>query len=101
MRWIKPYFPLAHGIPRVEDRRIVSRIIFVTRIALRWRGEPPGYGPHKTIVRWSLLGVVNKTFAALVAKGGKPSGSTEPSERDRAHTFFSATCLATTVIFWV
>lgn len=25
--WIRPYFPLAHGIPRVDDRRVVSGII--------------------------------------------------------------------------
>ncbi len=28
MRRIEPYFPLSHGIPRVDDRRIVSGIIF-------------------------------------------------------------------------
>jgi transposase len=27
MRRIAPYFPLSHGIPRVDDRRIVSGII--------------------------------------------------------------------------
>ncbi|PZO66062.1 MAG: IS5/IS1182 family transposase, partial [Pelagerythrobacter marensis] len=31
MRRIEPYFPLSHGIPRVDDRRIVSGIIFVIR----------------------------------------------------------------------
>jgi len=33
MRRIEPYFPLSHGIPRVDDRRIVSGIIFVIRNA--------------------------------------------------------------------
>jgi hypothetical protein len=28
---IEPYFPLSNGIPRVDDRRIVSGIIFVIR----------------------------------------------------------------------
>jgi len=37
MRWIKPYFPLSHGVPRVDDRRIISGIIFVIRNGLRWR----------------------------------------------------------------
>lgn len=76
MRRIEPYFPLSHGIPRVDDRRIVSGIIFVIRNGLRWRDAPPGYGPHKTIynrfVRWSRMGVFNRIFAALAAKGGKP-----------------------------
>ena len=34
MRRIEPFFPLAHGVPRVEDRRIVSGIIFVIRSGL-------------------------------------------------------------------
>ena len=49
MRRIKPYFPLSHGVPRVDDRRIVSGIIFVIRNGLRWRDAPKDYGPHKTI----------------------------------------------------
>jgi putative transposase len=76
MRRIEPYFPLSHGIPRVDDRRIVSGIIFVIRNGLRWRDAPPSYGPHKTIynrfIRWSRLGVFNRIFAELAAKGGKP-----------------------------
>jgi transposase len=35
MRRIEPYFPLSHGLPRVDDRRIVSGIIFVIRNGLR------------------------------------------------------------------
>jgi len=76
MRRIEPYFPLSHGVPRVDDRRIVSGIIFVIRNGLRWRDAPADYGPHKTIynrfIRWSRLGVFNRIFAALSAKGGKP-----------------------------
>ncbi|QHD67509.1 IS5 family transposase [Sphingobium yanoikuyae] len=76
MRRIEPYFPLSHGMPRVDDRRIISGIIFVIRNGLRWRDAPADYGPPKTIynrfIRWSRLGVFNKIFAALAAKGGKP-----------------------------
>jgi putative transposase len=75
MRRIEPYFPLSHGVPRVDDRRILSGIIFVIRNGLRWRDAPKEYGPHKTIynrfVRWSRMGVFNRIFAALAAKGGK------------------------------
>ena len=75
MRRIKPYFPLSHGVPRVDDRRVISGIIFVIRNWRRWRDAPTDYGPHKTIynrfIRWSQLGVFNRIFAALVAKGGK------------------------------
>jgi transposase len=76
MRRIEPYFPLSHGVPRVDDRRVLSGIIFVIRNGLRWRDAPKEYGPHKTIynrfIRWSRLGVFNRIFAALSAKGGKP-----------------------------
>lgn len=75
MRRIEPYFPRSHGVPRVDDRRILSGIIFVIRNGLRWRDAPREYGPHKTIynrfVRWSRMGVFNRIFAALAAKGGK------------------------------
>lgn len=76
MRRIKPYFPLSHGIARVDDRLVISGIIFVIKNGLRWRDAPREYGPHKTIsnrfVRWSRLGVFDKIFAELARAGGKP-----------------------------
>ena len=76
MRRIAPFFPLSHGVPRVDDRRVISGIIFVLKNGLRWRDAPAVYGPHKTIynrfIRWSRLGVFNRIFAELAAKGGKP-----------------------------
>ena len=69
MRRIEPYFPLSHGIPRVDDRRILSGILFVIRNGLRWCDAPREDGPHKTIynrfIRWSRLGVFNRIFGAL------------------------------------
>ena len=76
MRRIEPYFPLSHGIPRVDDRRVVSGIIYVIRGGLMWRDAPKAYGPHKTIynrfICWSRLGVFNRIFAELAAKAGEP-----------------------------
>jgi putative transposase len=76
MRRIEPYFPLSHGVPRVDDRLILSGIIFVLRNGLRWRDAPKAYGPHKTIynrfIRWSRLGVFNRILAELSAQRGKP-----------------------------
>lgn len=46
---IKPYFPLSHGVPRVDDRRVLSGIIHVLKRGLQWRDAPAGYGPHKTL----------------------------------------------------
>ena len=72
---IELHFPLSHGVPRVDNRRVISGIIFVIRNGLRWHDAPKDYGPHKTIyngfIRRSRLGVFNRIFAALSAKGGK------------------------------
>ncbi len=70
---IKPYFPLSHGVPRVDDLRVISGIIYVIRNGLQWRDAPPAYGPYKTLynrfVRWSRMGVFNRIFEELAAKG--------------------------------
>jgi transposase len=77
MRRLSPYFPLSHGIPRVDDRRVLSGIIYVLRHGLQWRDAPVVYGPHKTLynrfVRWSRMGVFDRIFSALAAEGGPPS----------------------------
>jgi putative transposase len=60
MRRIEPHLPLPHGVPRVDDRRVISGIIFVIGNGLRWQDAPAAYGPHKTIynrfIRWSCMG---------------------------------------------
>ena len=40
MRRIEPYFPLSHGVPRVDDRKVISGIIFVIRNGLRLWDAP-------------------------------------------------------------
>jgi len=76
MRRLEPFFPLSHGVPRVDDRRVLSGILFVIRNGLRWRDAPADYGPHKTIynrfIRWSRLGVFNRILAELAAQSGGP-----------------------------
>jgi len=73
---IEPFFPLPHGVPRVDDRRVVSGIIFVIKNGLRWRDAPSEYGPHKTLynrfIRWSRLGVFDSIFSHLSAEAGPP-----------------------------
>ena len=41
---LRPYFPKSHGVPRVDDRRVLSGIIFVNRngvhdVSGRWPDE--------------------------------------------------------------
>ena len=73
---IKPHFPLSHGVPRVDDLRVVSGIIHVIKRGLQWRDAPAAYGPPKTLynrfVRWSRMGVFDKIFAGLAADEGVP-----------------------------
>src|ERR1700679_3227728 len=89
MRRIERYFPLSHGVARVDDRLIVSAIVFVIKNGLRLRDAPSEYGPHKTIynrfIRWSRLGVFNKIFAALGHKGRKPGGVVIDPRHLKAH----------------
>ncbi len=35
MAQISPFFPLSHGVPRLDDRRVISGITFVIRNDLR------------------------------------------------------------------
>jgi transposase len=73
---ISPSFPLAHGVPRVDDRRVVGGIVYVIRNGLQWKDTPKAYGLHKTLynrfMRWSRLGVFDRIFAALAGEGPKP-----------------------------
>lgn len=67
---LKSYFPRSHGVPRVDDRRVLSGIIHVLKRGLQWRDAPAEYGPHKTLynrfVRWSNLGVFDNIFQSFV-----------------------------------
>ena len=73
MERLKPFFPRSHGVPRVDDRRILSGIIFINRNGLRWRDAPAAYGPSKTLynrwVRWCRLGVFARILIELANEG--------------------------------
>lgn len=51
MARLKPFFPKSHGRPRVDDRRVLSGIIFINRNGLRWCDAPREYGPAKTLYK--------------------------------------------------
>ena len=73
MERLKPFFPLSHGVPRVDDKRVLSGIIFINRNGLRWRDAPFEYGPPKTLynrwVRWGRLGVFARMLTELATQG--------------------------------
>ena len=76
MARLEPFFPESHGRPRVDDRRVLSGIIFVNRNGLRWRDAPAEYGPPKTLYnrwrRWSGMGVFARMMAGLAAEADAP-----------------------------
>ncbi len=86
---IKPYFPLSHGVPRADDLKVISGIVFVIKNGLRWRDAPKEYGPHKTLynrfIRWSRLGVFDRIFAELAAELGPPDRLIIDSTHLKAH----------------
>ena len=72
---LSPFFPLAHGVPRVDDRRVINGVVYVIRHGLQWRDAPKEYGPHKTpynrFIRWSRMGVFDRIFVSLAGEGPK------------------------------
>lgn len=48
MARLEPFFPKSHGKPRVDDRRVLSGVIFINRNGLRWCDAPRDHGPPKT-----------------------------------------------------
>lgn len=74
---IKPLLPnKPRGVPRVDDRRVLSGIIFCLQRGYRWSDVPPEYGPAKTLYnrykRWSEAGVFERIFEALARDGADP-----------------------------
>ncbi|WP_210214689.1 transposase, partial [Sinorhizobium medicae] len=56
MARISPQFPLSHGVPRVDDRRVVSGIVYVIKNGLQWKDAPKGYGPHRDCQEFCAVG---------------------------------------------
>jgi putative transposase len=67
---LEPLLPKkVRGVPRVDDRRVISGIIYVLKNGLMWRDAPAVYGPPKTLynrfIRWSKAGVFDRIFSTL------------------------------------
>lgn len=75
---LRPFFPMSHGHPRVDDRRVLSGIIFINRNGLRWCDAPRDCGPPKTLYnrwkRWSGMAVIARQCLSLApGSPGLPS----------------------------
>jgi len=75
---IEPLLPTGtRGMPRVDDRRVLSGIVHALQSGGRWGDCPEHvYGPKKTLynrfVRWAERGVWEGIFNALAGAEGVP-----------------------------
>ena len=74
---INPLLPnKPRGVPRVDDRRVLSGIIFCLMRGYRWSDIPAEYGPAKTLYnrykRWAEAGIFEQIFNALAAENADP-----------------------------
>ena len=72
---IEPLLPRGRkGAHRVDDRRVISGIVYMLRCGARWRDCPEVYGPYTTIYnrfnRWSRQGIWTDIFYALTGSTG-------------------------------
>ncbi len=73
MERLRPFFPKSRGKPRVDERRVLSGIIYIQKSGLQWKDAPSICGRAKTLysrfVRWSRMGVFARIFAELARPG--------------------------------
>jgi transposase len=73
MARLQPFFPESHGKPHVDNRRVLSGIIFINRNGLRWCDAPIKYGPPKTLYkrwkRWGDMGVFARMMEWRASEG--------------------------------
>lgn len=71
---IKPYFSLSHWVPRVDERYIISEIIYVIKHGLQWKEAPRESVPYKVFyecfIRLTNPDIFNNIFAELFKQNG-------------------------------
>ncbi len=82
MRRIEPYFPLWHGVPRVDDQRIISGIISSSGTAYAGATRLLLTVPPKAIYNPVLS--LSKGGSSAGADWGSSTGSSQASRRRAA-----------------
>ena len=89
MAKLAAFFPKSHGKPRVDDRRVLSGIIFINRNGVRWRDAPEACGPPKTLCsrwkRWSEKGIFAQMMVGLAAEHGEEKTAMSDATCLKAH----------------
>lgn len=87
---IEPHLPHGRpGAPRVDDRRVISGILYVLKAGCRWRDCPAAYGPRTTIYnrynRWARQGIWRRLFERLASTGAVPEELAIDATHIKAH----------------
>jgi transposase len=87
---IEPRLPRdVRGVERVDDRRVISGILYVLKSGCRWCDCPPEYGPVTTIynrfVRWARRGIWENMFRELSGSGRSTDTQMIDSTHVKAH----------------
>ncbi len=87
---LEPLLPkYVRGKRHVDDRRVISGIVYVLRSECRWTEAPAEYGPQKTLynrfIRWANRGIWQGIFATLAASGGPPAEALLDSTHIKVH----------------
>jgi transposase len=76
MARLRPYFPKSHGKPRVDDRRVLSGIVFVNRMGFAGVMRPATTARTKTLYnrwkRWGEMGVFLRMMEGLATADADP-----------------------------
>jgi hypothetical protein len=106
----QPYFPKSRGRARVEDRRVLSGIIFINNNDLRWcdgegvnaigPSDRPNaeYGSPKTLYdrwkRWSDMGIFAQILMGLAEQAPENKTISIDATYLQAHPLPGITCKA-------
>ena len=104
MARLQPFSPKSHGKPCVDDRRLLSGIIFFNRNGLRGCDAPREYGgrsSRKKTVKYDKRRYKRRNRIEIMF-GRLKDWRRVATRYDRCpETFFSAIALAATVLFWL
>src|SRR3954470_15902571 len=88
---IQPLLPDdVRGVPRVDDRRVLSGIIHVIKRGLPWSDCPAEYGPAKTIYN-AMRGGGRKACSPASSLRWWPRPESQIVWPSTAHTFIDST----------
>ena len=96
---LQPLLPnKVRGVPRVDERRVISGIIHVLQSGCRWRDAPPVYGPSKTFdkVAYRARNVIERTCCRL-----KDWRRIATRYDKLAHNYLASVALAAIVLYWL